>query len=66
MSYSTRDKIKGQWQAAIKSVDNCEYHLFQIVELAEGQSEHITNNMPHIMLCCEALKDVLNAFREDL
>lgn len=66
MATSTRHKIKEQWEAAVKALDNCHYHLMYISTLAGTDSEPINKTLPAVIYGLEQMKEVLAAFREAL
>lgn len=66
MALSTRAKIKDQWRASKKAVENCRYHLMYIDKLSTDQSEYIATKLPAVIYATEILDDVLDAFRDGL
>lgn len=63
---STRNKIRHQASKALADIDRCLNHLQFLEELAGGQSDHINETLPAVVVMIAEVQKLLSEWRDTL
>jgi len=63
---SMRNKLRWQTEKVDQHLVKCQTHLQFLDELADGQSEYITENMPIMVTLIEQMRSLIASFRQGL
>jgi len=61
-----RNKLRWQTEKVDQHLVKCQEHLLFLDELADGQSEYITKNMPIMVTLIEQMRSLIASFRQGL